>query len=290
LTDLGALSDWDVATRYHEFKARLGFGKNPLLARGIRTLSISAIIDQARSSLGSITRPLDRVTFPFDALPAEALYPEIDIEETLETAPWTGLNDSQPLRAEDLQMNCALNRRQSIVLAIDTSLSMTGEKLALTAVALCVVLLQFPDDPIGVVAFENEARILLQPGEAASLETVLERFLDVPAKGYTHLENGMKTALRMTRGKEAKQSRRAPATLLLTDGKYTAGKDPSYLAPRFDSLFVLKMGNERSSHALCEEMARSGHGRLYPVEDLRSLPQVMTGLVRDLLRGRFSRS
>lgn len=181
-------------------------------------------------------------------------------------------------------------REQPVVLAVDTSLSMTGEKLALTAVALCVVLLQFPDDPVGIIAFENEARVLKQLDERISTEELIARFLDVPAKGYTHLEAGMKAALRMISSREAMRSRRPTACVLLTDGKYTAGKDPAYLASRFPHLFVLKMGDERSSHALCEEMARKGKGALREVVDLEELPAAMTSVVKDLLRGAASHS
>jgi Mg-chelatase subunit ChlD len=173
-----------------------------------------------------------------------------------------------------------------MVLAVDTSLSMTGEKLALTAVALSVVLLQFPEDPIGILAFENQARELKAPEERLGVFELVERFLDVPAQGYTHLESGVKLALKMSREMESRIRGRPPATLLLTDGKYTAGRDPAFLAPRFHHLSVLKMGQERSSLPLCREMARKGRGVLREVPRLEALPTVMYSVVKDLLRGR----
>jgi hypothetical protein len=79
---------------------------------------------------------------------------------------------------------------------------------------------------------------------------------------------------------------RPPAVVLLTDGKYTAGKDPAYLAPRFSHLHVMKMGSEKSSLLLCRELARLGRGSLREVPELQALPGVMYGVVKDLLRGR----
>jgi Mg-chelatase subunit ChlD len=192
-------------------------------------------------------------------------------------------------RAEDLWMEFQTVRDQAVVLSVDTSLSMTGEKLALTAVALAVVLLQFPDDPVGIVAFENDARVLKSPEEKITIEELLARFLDVPAQGYTHLEAGMKSALTLLRHVGEGRSRRPPSCVLLTDGKYTAGKDPAYLAPRFPHLVVLKMGDERSSHGLCEELAKKGRGALREVGDLEGLPEAMYGVVKDLLRGTILR-
>ena len=74
--------------------------------------------------------------------------------------------------------------------------------------------------------------------------------------------------------------------MLLTDGKYTAGRDPAYLAPRFPHLVVLKMGRERASLELCRELAQKGNGALREVGELEALPAVMYGVVKDLLRGR----
>jgi Mg-chelatase subunit ChlD len=182
-------------------------------------------------------------------------------------------------------MSYSTPRRHPVVLSVDTSLSMTGEKLALTAVALAVVLLQFPEDPVGIVAFENEAQVIKRPDERISIQQLVERFLDVPAQGYTHLEEGMKGALALVRQSESGGGGKPPSTVLLTDGKYTAGRDPAYLAPRFPHLIVLKMGKERASLELCREMAQKGGGVLREVGELESLPTVMYGVVKDLLRG-----
>jgi len=79
---------------------------------------------------------------------------------------------------------------------------------------------------------------------------------------------------------------RPPSTVLLTDGKYTAGRDPGYLGGRFPHLLVLKMGNERASRSLCRELAHKGGGQLREIENLVDLPQTMYSVVKSLLRGR----
>ena len=274
-------SAWDVATRYHEFKAKPSFNK---IAKRLRRLSAEAILERAREVLGSVTHPMEQHVQPWPDLPAQAIEPDLDLEETLENAP-LALSGRGTLQPQDIWMNYQTQRRQAVVLAVDTSLSMTGEKLALTAVALAVVLLQFPEDPIGIVAFESEARILKRPDERISIQDMVERFLDVPAQGYTHLEDGMKAALQLIRGIGSGGHSRPPSTVLLTDGKYTAGRDPAYLAPRFPHLVMLKMGKERASLDLCRELARKGQGALREVGELEALPSAMYGVVKDLLRG-----
>ncbi len=272
--DISSLSGWDVATRYHEFKAKAQFKK---IAKNLRKISAQAVLEQAQNILGSVTHPVVQNISPWNELPENAMEPELDLEETLE-------NDPLLSSPEMIWMNYQLHRKQGVILTVDTSLSMTGEKLALTAVALAVVLLQFPEDPIGIVAFENEAALLKRPDEKISIEQLVERFLDVPAQGYTHLEEGLKTSLALVDALLERGKGRPPSTVLLTDGKYTAGRDPAYLAPRFPHLVVLKMGKEKASLALCRELASKGHGALREVDDLEVLPVVMYSVVKDLLR------
>lgn len=286
--DLQQSSAWDVALRYHEFKSRPQFKK---IARTLRKLSAEAIIERATAVLGSVVRPTILASAPLPDVPGFAEQVEFDIDETLENQPLVGVaalsGDSKiPVVAEDLWVRFAVPRRQALVLNVDTSLSMTGEKLALTAVALAVVLLEFPDDPIGIVAFENEASVLKHPGERISIQQLVERFLDVPAQGYTHLEDGMRTGLKLSREAQSLGAGRPASVVLLTDGKYTAGRDPAYLAPRHHHLVVLKMGKERASLEICQELARLGHGSIMEVGELEVLPIVMYSVVKDLLRGR----
>jgi Mg-chelatase subunit ChlD len=290
MLDLASASSWDVATRYHEFKSKPSAQKNRKLADHLRAISTRAVLERAQSVLGSVVRPTDYFRSPMSEVPADAHLPELDIEDTLEEAPWIADPKSKLLaRPEDLWVEYQVVRDQAVILSVDTSLSMTGEKLALTAVALAVVLLQFPDDPVGIVAFENDAKVLKQPDEKISVEELVARFLDVPAQGYTHLEAGMKSALVLLRDLGAGRSRRPPSCVLLTDGKYTAGRDPAYLAVRFPHLVVLKMGDERSSQALCEELAKKGRGALREVGDVEELPEAMYAVVKDLLRGTILR-
>jgi Mg-chelatase subunit ChlD len=283
------VSSWDVATRYHEFKSKKSAQG---IAKKLRKLSASAILERAQEVLGSVVHPKDHRVSLLSELPSQAEQADLDLDETLENSPLGVMSvlsdqfEQHPLTDQDIWMSYEIHRRQPIILTVDTSLSMTGEKLALTAVALAVVLLEFPDDLIGIVAFENEAKILKYPEERISIQNLVERFLDVPAQGYTHLEEGMVAALQQVRNVQFSGKGRPPSTVILTDGKYTAGRDPAYLAPRFPHLVVLKMGRERASLELCRELAQKGRGALREVDELESLPSIMYGVVKDLLRGR----
>ncbi|MCM2280019.1 MAG: VWA domain-containing protein [Oligoflexia bacterium] len=253
------------------------------VAKRLRRISARAILERAQEVLGSVVHPSVPGSAPWTEVPPDARQTDFDLEETLDESP---IYRDRPLTGQDIWMSYITHRRQPIILTVDTSLSMTGEKLALTAVALAVVLLEFPEDPIGIIAFENEAKIIKRPEERISIQDLVERFLDVPAQGYTHLEDGMRAALQMVRGLRGVGRGRPPSTVLLSDGKYTAGRDPAYLAPRFPHLVVLKMGQERASLELCRELAQKGSGALREISELDALPTIMYSVVKDLLRGR----
>jgi len=271
--DFQSMSSWDLATRYHEIKNSPGMKKK---IPQLRRVSAIAVLERAQEILGAAVHPTRiKESLWFD-VPADAIDPEFDLENSL---------DESPI-ADELWMSYRVRKPQPILFAVDTSLSMTGEKIALTAVALAVVLLQFPDDPIGIVAFENEAAILKNPEEILSIPELIERFLDVPAQGYTHLESGMKAALRLESTAQRRAQGCPPVTILLSDGKYTAGRDPTYLASRFKKLIVMKMGKEKAALPLCRALSKQGRGVLLEVNRLEELPETMYDLVKDLLRGR----
>ena len=270
------LTDWDVAIRYHDLKAKL---QDPRLQRRVAEISVQGVLSRAQEILGSLVHSRVAATAPFAEVPPGAEAVELDLESTLE--------NSVPGHPEPW-MSYRQARMEPVILCVDTSLSMTGEKLALTAVAVAVVLLEFPDDPVGVVTFETEPHVVKRPHERISIPEMVKRFLEAPSKGYTDIEDGLLAALKQVREVASLGVKRPAPVVLISDGKYTAGKDPSYLAPRFPHLQVVKIGTDRSSLLLCQTLARKGRGNLREVADMRDLPLALFNLVKELIRGRFN--
>ncbi len=280
ISAFSASKGWDIAVRYHDLKKRLG----PEERRALRTVSVQAILRNAMAFLGSASKPKTTGLAFWPEIPVNAESVELDLEETISESPLLLRGRSAVVAREAMVFRYQKERRFPLIIALDTSLSMTGEKLALTAVALAVVLLQFPDDPLGIIAFENRANVLKLPDEMAPLERVIERFLDVPAQGYTDIEEALKSALKFQSNLRKKQSRSPVTTLLLTDGKYTAGRDPAYLGKKFSHLIVLKLGEERAGADLCNDLASAGGGFVRDVVELRTLPEAMVQVIHRVLR------
>ena len=114
----------------------------------------------------------------------------------------------------------------------------------------------------------------------------MKRFFDAPSQGYTDIEEGMLAALKQVAAVKGLGVQRPASTVLITDGKYTAGKDPSYLAPRFERLHVIKIGSDQSSLRLCEELALKGRGHLRQIAGYEDLPASLYSIVKGLVSSR----
>jgi Mg-chelatase subunit ChlD len=287
IPDLRGATDWDVATRYGDFGMPLARGtRHESAVRRLRAAAAAAIVRRAQAVLGSVVHPTRALSAPWTETPPDAVRVELAIEETLENSPLSFAAARTALLPEDVWVDVESRRRQPVVLCLDTSLSMQGEKLALMGVAAAVVLLQFPDDPVGVIGFDDCATVLRRPDEPIAATELVERLLDVPGRPYTNLEAGLRRALEMA-GDGSRGARGRPvSTVLVTDGKYTAGADPAPLAPRFAHLTVLKVGTDRAGLPLCRELASRGRGWLREAPKLDALPFAMYGAVQEILRGR----
>lgn len=267
--------DWDVAIRYHEIKRDQAIPESK--RRALREVTLHEVLKRAQEMVGSLSHPKVHWQEEISLTTLLPEYAEVDWEETL----------SQGTRKlEKLDLERIGERAQPLVLCIDTSLSMTGEKLALTSVALAIVLLQFHTDPVSLVTFESRASLLWDGRRAMRVREVLEKFVDVPAEGYTDLEEGLRLAHRQMQQLPRPERGRPPQAILLTDGKYTAGRDPTALASSFQGLHVLKMGADRSSRDFCRELARRGAGTYREAQSLEDLPRAMLQVTQELLRGK----
>lgn len=252
---------WEAATRYHRLK-RLLPGH---LRAEVQDRAINAILDRARSMLRHNSRPTRRRQ---DSWPGEG---ELDLDATLD-AP-------RPWGPDDLVVERSEAREADVVAILDMSLSMTGEKVALTALATVILRLRL--DRLAVVAFDTRAHRLVRVGEEVTPRELVRRILEVPAQGYTNIEDGLRQSL-----DELRHSRRRERVgVLMSDGIANVGGDPVRVAAQFPRLHVVQIGPEEPQGSrCCTRMAQAGRGRRYRAETWEALPEVVRRLVRECFR------
>jgi Mg-chelatase subunit ChlD len=113
-----------------------------------------------------------------------------------------------------------------------------------------------------------------------SKEEAIGRLLEVPAMGFTNIEDALKKGL----GQIERGRNRERLGILITDGVYTEGDDPLPLAARFPRLYVLMTEAYKMDRTLCQRMADQGRGKLFSVNDYSELPYAISGLLREVLR------
>jgi Mg-chelatase subunit ChlD len=249
---------WEAAQHFHRLKGLLP----PHLRRIVEERAVEEILGRARALLRHTSRPTERVE---DRLPADG---ELDLEATLEQPlPW---------QRESLVLSRVQPREVELCLMLDMSLSMTGEKVALTALAAAILKLKL--ERVSVIAFDTVAHRLVRAGEELSARELVRRILGVPAQGYTNIEAGLLMGV-----EELGRARlRERVGVILTDGVANVGWDPVRVAPRFPRLHVVQVGREeRQGTRTCERLARAGRGLRYRAVIYAQLPAVVRELVRD---------
>jgi Mg-chelatase subunit ChlD len=200
-----------------------------------------------------------------DGFPAEG---ELDLDATLERP--------RPHQPEDIRLLRREPREADVVAILDMSLSMTGDKIALTALATAILHLTL--DGVAVVSFDTVAHRLVGNREELGLRELIRRVLTVPAQGYTNLEAGLLAGVDVLH----KAGRRERVGIVMTDGVANMGADPVAVAARFPRLHVVQVGPEEPQGArCCERMARAGRGRRYRAITYDELPFIVRTLVRE---------
>lgn len=175
---------------------------------------------------------------------------DLDLDATLEVL----AADPAPAD-EDLVVRERRRTTRTVVLAVDVSGSMTGER-ALTAAATVGALAgELGRHRLAVLAFWSDAAVLVRPGQAARPLALLDLLLRVPTRGLTNV------AFALTAAATLAASSRGARVLLLSDAVHNAGPDPRGVATRLPRLDVLLDVSGECDVELGRDLARAGRGR-----------------------------
>lgn len=178
---------------------------------------------------------------------------ELDLDRSVEA--FLGLPDAKD---EDLVARERLRRRRSVVLLVDVSGSMKGERILTAAAAVGAIAAELHRDHLAVVAFWSNAAQLAALGDRIDPQNLLDSMLRIPARGLTNVAFPLELAVEQLRDVPARDSR----VLLLSDCVHNAGPDPREFAARAPRVDVLLDASGEHDAGLAAELARRGRGRL----------------------------
>lgn len=169
-----------------------------------------------------------------------------------------------------------MRSRRDVVLVVDVSGSMRGEKVRMAAATVAALSADLVDDRLALVAFWSDAALLTPLEQYVPASRLLDQLLRIPARGLTNVH----FALTVAHAELARSSARRRTAVLLTDAVHNAGPDPRLLACRFPELHVLLQTDGEHDAPLAADLARLGHGRFAPVAGHRDVAPALNRLLR----------
>ena len=194
---------------------------------------------------------------------------DIDLDATLDRLV------EQPVPSEDdIVVRERLSTRRSVVLAVDISGSMRGERVRTAAATVGALAGELHRDHLTVLAFWSDAAVLSTPLRALPVSRLVHALLRLPARGLTNLSFPLAVAQDRLAGWPAADAR----ILLLSDCVHNAGPDPRPVAAGLTRLDVLCDSSGEHDLEMARDLARLGRGRLAVVQRFRQVAPAVSGL------------
>jgi Mg-chelatase subunit ChlD len=194
---------------------------------------------------------------------------DIDLDATLEALAGTPFPEE-----DDIVVRERVRTRRSVVLAVDVSGSMRGERIRTAAATVGALASELIDDDVAVVAFWSDAVVLAELGQHVTPARLVDSLLRIPAQGLTNVAFPLQVAQRQLARVPARDAR----VLLLSDCVHNAGPDPRDVAGRLPRLDVLFDTSGESDPELARDLARLGRGRLARVATYRDVAPALAGM------------
>ncbi|WP_252440214.1 vWA domain-containing protein [Pseudonocardia humida] len=198
---------------------------------------------------------------------------DIDLDRTIEV-----LTERPVPEDTDVVVRERMRSRRAVVLVVDVSGSMRGEKVRIAAATVAALSadLSGHGDQLALVAFWSDAALVKPLGGHVPPGRLLDRLLRIPARGLTNV----RFALEVAHAELSRSSARRRSAVLLSDAVHNAGPDPRPFARRFPELHVMLETDGEHDLPLGADLARLGHGRFAPVATHRDVAPALNRLLR----------
>jgi Mg-chelatase subunit ChlD len=194
---------------------------------------------------------------------------DIDLDRTAEQ-----LAEHPVPEDEDIVVRERVRTRRSVVLLVDVSGSMRGERVRTAAATVGALAAELARDDLAVIAFWSDAAVLAHLGHHVSPQALVESMLRMPARGLTNLAFPLQVARRELARVPARDAR----VLLLSDCVHNAGPDPRPFAARLPRLEILLDTTGEQDPDLARDLARLGHGKIRLVRTYRDVAPALSEL------------
>ena len=205
------------------------------------------------------------------SLPFRGGSDDIDLDATLEV-----LAEHPVPEDEDIIVRDRVRARRSVVLLVDVSGSMRGERVRTAAATVGALAAELERDRLSVIAFWSDAAVLSHLGDVVRPLDLLDGMLRIPARGLTNVAFPLELAAKELAGTPPRNAR----VVLLSDCVHNAGPDPRPLAGRLPRLDVLLDTTGEKDVELGRELARIGRGTFAAVSTYFDVAPALSTMFR----------
>ena len=182
------------------------------------------------------------------------------------------------IEEDDIVVRERISSVRSVVLLVDVSGSMRGERVRTAAATVGALAAELSRDNLAVIAFGADAAVLSHLGQRISPQALVESMLRIPARGLTNVAFPLLVAARELARIPARDAR----VLLLSDCVHNAGPDPRPFAARLPRLDVLLDTTGEQDRWLGGELARLGRGKLRVAATYRDVAPALSSFFAEL--------
>jgi Mg-chelatase subunit ChlD len=192
---------------------------------------------------------------------------DIDLDRTLERVA------ANPVPGpEEILVRERVRTRRCVVLLVDVSGSMRGERARTAAATVGALASELARDDLAVLTFWSDAAVLAHLGQHVPAQRIVEAMMRMPARGLTNLAFPLQVARRELARTPARDAR----AVLLSDCVHNAGPDPRPLAAQLPRLEVLLDTTGEQDPELARDLARLGRGRLRDIRTYRDVAPALS--------------
>ncbi|WP_218003837.1 vWA domain-containing protein [Herbiconiux solani] len=196
---------------------------------------------------------------------------DIDLDRTLQVLAEKPVPDD-----EDIVVRERVRAKRSVVLAVDVSGSMKGERVRTAAATVGALAGELGQDALSVIAFWSDAVVLQRLGDPVRPMELLDAMLRLPARGLTNLAFPLQLAAGQLAGVPPRNAR----VILLSDCVHNAGPDPRPLAGRLPRLDVLLDTSGEKDVELGRDLARIGRGTFRAIRTFHDIAPALGEVFR----------
>ncbi len=200
----------------------------------------------------------------------------IDLEETIQNLMENGTSVDH-ISMDDFLVNVTEKGLRQIVIELDISGSMSGQKLAFMAISTIMLIMKFDVEELAISLFESDNHVIKNLGDKADLDQISQNILDLEATGGTCLSTALEWADKNFKDSQAK----IKYNVMFSDAEIF---DFNECVPHLESLkdkdveFVLVVPAQQYSGQFAKKFEEITDCTLLELDDWENFPKLFSDL------------